>query len=521
MAAVAVVIGNRHYARHPALHSCHKDAEDISEGLRFGQFPGEATEVHYDADRNTIHQAINRLSEAVRRGAHSTWFHFSGHGVCQDDDLHLVSSDSCYVPVSFILESLSKHETQGCFHMITLDCCQTLPDHKDVPGYSTSSCRGKMGGKKGELWKRIYPFSPSARGHELVVFFACEKCCAVPDREDSPFSKNVAKQLHLPNCQLGYFTAEVRSTVYEETDGLQQPAVCHLGASPTSPFRIITAVTPADEVCINIEDKIQKLKAKGLLGPALLTLDNTPRENDPFLLVFDGNIGCGKSTLLANLSMSLRMAGMKICPEPVPEHETKTWWHLLDRFYYAIRTGQSIDEAVIELENAIWQHHCDIATNRSAPTITERGCASAVLVFCKALLEDGILSDRCFEEFTEKLERLHQHPCHQPTLTFYFKMPVEEAMPRIQKRAKEGRHFELGITEPYLKNLDAKYDSLYKNREDVITVDASMSTDEIKRTVADRLHQNQARYWELFQRKGYPPAQAKELPTLIMSCFSN
>ncbi|CAL1153741.1 unnamed protein product [Cladocopium goreaui] len=520
MAAVAGVIGNWHYDCHKPLPSCHKDAEEISKGLRSGQFPGEATEVYYDADRNTILQAINRLSEAVRSGARFTWFHYSGHGIWYQDDLHLVPSDSRYfeanVPVSSILESLSKHETQGCLHIITLDCCQTLRDHTDVS--SSTSCRGKMGGKKGELWKRIYSFSPSASGHEVVVFFACEKCCAVPDRED-----------HLPNCKLGYFIGEVTQTVTQETretNKKQVPTLCHLGSCPKSFFRNITTATQADEVCVNIEQKIQKLMMKGLGGVALLTLDNllnmsTPRENDPFLIVLDGNIGCGKTTLLADLSMSLRVPGIQICPEPVPEHETNTWWHLLEKFYNAIRTGESIDEAVIELENAIWQHHFNIATNRSTPTITERGCASAVLVFCKALLEDGILSDRCFQEFMEKLERVHQNCRNDPTLILYFKMPVEEAMPRIQKRAQEGRHFELGMPEPYLKKLDVKYDSLYKNREDVITVDASMSTDEIKRTVADQLHQNQARYCELFQRKGYPEDQARELPALMMSCFSN
>ena len=65
----------------------------------------------------------------------------------------------------------------------------------------------------------------------------------------------------------------------------------------------------------------------------------------------------------------------------------------------------------------------------------------------------------------EKLERVHQNCRNDPTLILYFKMPVEEAMPRIQKRAQEGRHFELGMPEPYLKKLDVKYDSLYKNRE--------------------------------------------------------
>ena len=66
----------------------------------------------------------------------------------------------------------------------------------------------------------------------------------------------------------------------------------------------------------------------------------------------------------------------------------------------------------------------------------------------------------------EKLTCVHQNRRHEPTLILYFKMPVEEAMPRIQRRARECRHFELGMSEPYLKKLDVKYDSLYKNRED-------------------------------------------------------
>ena len=200
--AVAAVIGIRHYDRHRSLPSCHKDAEEICKGLRSGQFPGEAAKVYYDADRTTILQAINRLSEAVRSGARFTWFHYSGHGIWYQDDLHLVPSDSRYfeanVPFSSILESLSKHETQGCVHIITLDCCQTLPERENVH----RGVRG--GGRNDELFKKLYNFSPSASGHEVVVFGACEKLCAVPDREDptrsNPFSGHIAKCLHQENC---------------------------------------------------------------------------------------------------------------------------------------------------------------------------------------------------------------------------------------------------------------------------------------------------------------------------------
>ena len=241
--AVAAVIGIRHYDRHRSLPSCHKDAEEICKGLRSGQFPGEAVEVYYDADRTTILQAINRLSEAVRSGARFTWFHYSGHGIWYQDDLHLVPSDSRYfeanVPFSSILESLSKHETQGCVHIITLDCCQTLPERENVH----RGVRG--GGRNDELFKKLYNFSPSASGHEVVVFGACEKLCAVPDREDptrsNPFSGHIAKCLHQENCKLKDFIGRVSRLVLTETQCMQRPTICHL--SPKSYGAIITAAT--------------------------------------------------------------------------------------------------------------------------------------------------------------------------------------------------------------------------------------------------------------------------------------
>ena len=52
--------------------------------------------------------------------------------------------------------------------------------------------------------------------------------------------------------------------------------------------------------------------------------------------------------------------------------------------------------------------------------------------------------------------------CHQPTLTVYFRLPVDEAMRRIQKRAKEeDRFFEKDITLKYLESLHSHLGKLF------------------------------------------------------------
>lgn len=355
MAAVAVVFGNWHYDRYKPLPSCHKDAEDISKGLGSGQFPREAIWVYYDADRNTILQAINRLSEAVRRGARFIWIHFSGHGIWHDD-LYFVPSDAryfeAYISVSAILESLSKHETERCLHVITWDCCQTVLDHEDVP--SSRSCRGKKGGKLEDLLRKINSFSQSASGHEIVVFCAGEQYCAVPDREDptrsNPFSENVAKCLHLQNCKLGFFISEVTRMVQEETNGRQKTMVRH--TSPGGYDDIITAATQADEICYSDHIK-QDLERKGRGGQILLALHylkrlSSPQDSDRFLIVCDGTIACGKTTFLDGLSRSQNMPGIQVFREPVAKHEKNSWWPFLKDFSH-VKSAHT----VIQLENVV------------------------------------------------------------------------------------------------------------------------------------------------------------------------
>jgi len=181
---------------------------------------------------------------------------------------------------------------------------------------------------------------------------------------------------------------------------------------------------------------------------------------------------------------------------------------------------QSPHKAVIHLENAILQHHHNIATSRSTHIITERSFSSSVRVFCKALHDKGILPKSQFDKYKGDLEAMEANPCHQPTLVLYFKMPVKEALLRIKKRA---RFFEKDIEENYMKLLEAEYETHYKNREDVvvIAIDSTMSADEIKQKVADHLHDNKARYCEVLKKKGYPESQARKLLTLMISFFSN
>lgn len=119
------------------------------------------------------------------------------------------------------------------------------------------------------------------------------------------------------------------------------------------------------------------------------------------------------------------------------------------------------------------------------------------------------------------LRQMNADVAHEPTLVLYFRLPVEETMRRIQRRAeREGRKFEKGITKEYLEQLESLYEKLYyEDREDVIRIDSNGPQDEIKREVADKLEENAARFHRVLQRKGFSEAEAKELLMRMIRCF--
>ena len=168
----------------------------------------------------------------------------------------------------------------------------------------------------------------------------------------------------------------------------QRPTICHL--SPES-YDAITAATQrscrTDCACA----RLRKMRM------------SSPRDSDRFLIVCDGTIGCGKTFFLNRLCRSQHMPHIRICREPVPKSEKKSWWSLLEKFYHSMSTTgprQSPHKAVIHLENAILQHHHDIATSRSTHIITERSFSSSVRVFCKALHDKGILPKSSWAQFS-------------------------------------------------------------------------------------------------------------------------
>ena len=120
----------------------------------------------------------------------------------------------------------------------------------------------------------------------------------------------------------------------------------------------------------------------------------------------------------------------------------------------------------------------------------------------------------------QELQRNNADVSHKPTLILHFRLTVEEAMRRIQQRAEEeGREFEKEITEEYLKDLEGMYEELYKNRDDVITLDSSLSTGEMKRKLVDELESNQPKYRRVLEGKGYSKAEAHQKLMHMTNCF--
>jgi hypothetical protein len=239
--------------------------------------------------------------------------------------------------------------------------------------------------------------SQSASGHEIFIFHACEKHCAVLDGENpkrsNPFSGTLARLLKEEDLTLSYVVSQVTSTVEKETTDGQRPTVHH-----TSPIggnnRVITAKTRDKSTSASFEEKLKKLSEDFLLRIQQLQ----PRQMNHFLIVCDGIIGCGKTTFLDELSRSMPLGPpeVQIFREPVAEDADNTWWPLLEDFYDHLHKPGSTEfsfDPVLKLEETIWEHHRSIATTRSAHAITERCCSSAVQVFCAALHEQGNLPD--------------------------------------------------------------------------------------------------------------------------------
>eukprot|EP00913_Durusdinium_trenchii_P002130 g1967.t1 len=133
--------------------------------------------------------------------------------------------------------------------------------------------------------------------------------------------------------------------------------------------------------------------------------------------------------------------------------------------------AQKAETATRALEHAIWNHHKTIALNQDYDVISERCCESSLRVFCQTLFTNKILPEGLLREFQKDFEDNDL----KPTVTIYFKIPVEEAKRRIKERA---RFFEQDIVaeeSEYLRNLEKEYDLIYgADRPDVVPIEAAV-----------------------------------------------
>ncbi|CAE6969520.1 unnamed protein product [Symbiodinium sp. CCMP2456] len=203
------------------------------------------------------------------------------------------------------------------------------------------------------------------------------------------------------------------------------------------------------------------------------------------LIVLDGLIGCGKTTFLRFLQKN-GSEGVEFVAEPVDRNEPDTWWTDLEALYRVMAAGTPEQKiaATFKMEYKAWEHHFRVAAQRQMHTFTERGLGSTVQVFCKVCTEDGLLTEGQREYFSKAYEKYSSDEFLRPTLTLYFKLPTEEALARIQKRARE---FEKGMPRPYLERLYCAYDEFLSNHEDVILVDSNNPPEDMMMEIAGKV----------------------------------
>ena len=209
------------------------------------------------------------------------------------------------------------------------------------------------------------------------------------------------------------------------------------------------------------------------------------------LIVLDGLIGCGKTTFLRKLQKN-NSENIQFVAEPVSRNEPDTWWTDLEALYRVMQAGTQEEKntATFKLECKVWEHHFRVAAQRQKHTFTERGLGSTVRVFCKVCTENGLLTHGQCEYFLKAYEKYSSDESLRPTLILYFKLPTQEALARITRRAaREDREFEKDIPLSYLKQLHCAYDEFLSNHEDVILIDSNNPVEDMMVEIAGRVEE--------------------------------
>ncbi|AXI41342.1 caspase family protein [Sulfitobacter sp. SK011] len=211
---VALVIGNSTYEHVSNLPNPKNDANDI--GVALGRI-GFSVTTHLDLDYRSMRLAIRDFAEEAS-DADMAFVYFAGHGIEIDGANYLIpvnaelGSDRDVEFEAIRLDTVLSSVTgvQGV-KVILVDACRNNPFLSDMVQTSAKRSVGRGLG-------RIDP------GGVLVGYAARSGTLAMDgEGRNSPYAKALLQHIEEPGLELGKLFRRVRDTVFELTEGYQEP----------------------------------------------------------------------------------------------------------------------------------------------------------------------------------------------------------------------------------------------------------------------------------------------------------
>ncbi len=203
----ALVIGNASYAFAPLANPSH-DANDIAQALRNAGF---SVEVVLDADKQSMHQAIDRFGAALTQRKGVGFFYYAGHGLQIAGENYLVPTDAVTGSEAGLKQSsisassaVDAMAASGVgLNIVVLDACRNNP-------LGPAEFRG---------------LSRMDSSDRLFVSFSTRPGAVALDGQgrNSPYARNLALAMAMPHLNLENVFKQTLKGVYQETQGQQAP----------------------------------------------------------------------------------------------------------------------------------------------------------------------------------------------------------------------------------------------------------------------------------------------------------
>ncbi|NVO56901.1 caspase family protein [Rhodobacteraceae bacterium B1Z28] len=211
---VALVIGNARYEHVSNIPNSANDANDIAAALeRIGFEVTAKKNLDYREMRLTLRDFSEEMADAEM-----ALVYFAGHGIEIDNTNYLIPtnaelrSDKDVEFEAIRLESvLNAVSTAKGLKLVIVDACRNNPFVTDM--VRTTATRS-IGQGLGRIDPSGVLVGYSARGGTLALD---------GDSRNSPYAEAFLEHIEVPGLELGKMFRKVRDTVYELTDGYQEP----------------------------------------------------------------------------------------------------------------------------------------------------------------------------------------------------------------------------------------------------------------------------------------------------------